>query len=134
MKKTYEKDELIIITTFVFLIVVLILLLNLFSIRYRTYKVVDAIVINDKHIEVILMEEEYKLLKNSHYLYIDNKRYKKEITFVEKNVLKRNKKYYHEIILRVKLPNKYKDNDVLRITIYNNKEKVINIFKSCWKE
>ena len=134
MKKTYEKDELIIITTFVFLIVVLILLLNLFSIRYRTYKVVDAIVINDNHIEVILMEEEYKLLKNSHYLYIDNKRYKKEITSIEKNILKRNKKYYHEIILRVKLPNKYKDNDVLRITIYNNKEKVINIFKSCWKE
>ena len=88
MKKTYEKDELIIITTFVFLIVVLILLLNLFSIRYRTYKVVDAIVINDNHIEVILMEEEYKLLKNSHYLYIDNKRYKKEITSIEKNIMR----------------------------------------------
>lgn len=134
MKKNYEKNQLIITMTFLFLVIFIILLINLFKHRYRTYKNINSIVVTENYLELIINSNDLKLLNSSNYLYIDNKKKKREIISIEKDVLKRNNITYHDVIIRVKFPNKYKDNDYVKLTIYDKKEKLFSIFKSCWKE
>lgn len=134
MKKNYEKNQLIITMTFLFIVIFIILLINLFKHRYRTYKNINSIVVTENYLELIINSNDLKLLNSSNYLYIDNKKKKREIISIEKDVLKRNNITYHDVIIRVKFPNKYKDNDYVKLTIYNKKEKLFSIFKSCWKE
>lgn len=50
------------------------------------------------------------------------------------NVIKQNKKWYHEVLFKIKFPNKYKDNDTIIISIYNHKKFLFNIFKKCWED
>lgn len=132
MKKNYENSQLIITISFLFIVLCLLFLLSLYKIRYRTYKVVDATVISDNYIRLIISDSNYKLLKSCTYLYIDNKKKKRDVISIERNVLKRGKIKYHDVIIRVKL-DKYKENDYLKLTLYNNKERVINLFKICWR-
>lgn len=134
MKKNYEKNQLIITMTFLFLVIFIILLINLFKHRYRTYKNINSIVVTENYLELIINSNDLKLLNSSNYLYIDNKKKKREIISIEKDVLKRDNITYHDVIIRVKFPNKYKDNDYVKLTIYDKKEKLFSIFKSCWKE
>ncbi len=134
MKKNYEKNQLIITMTFLFIVIFIILLINLFKHRYRTYKNINSIVVTENYLELIINSNDLKLLNSSNYLYIDNKKKKREIISIEKDVLKRNNITYHDVIIRVKFPNKYKDNDYVKLTIYDKKEKLFSIFKSCWKE
>ena len=134
MKKNYEKNQLIITMTFLFIVIFIILLINLFKHRYRKYKNINSIVVTENYLELIINSNDLKLLNSSNYLYIDNKKKKREIISIEKDVLKRNNITYHDVIIRVKFPNKYKDNDYVKLTIYDKKEKLFSIFKSCWKE
>lgn len=134
MKKNYEKNQLIITMTFLFIVIFIILLINLFKHRYRTYKNINSIVVTENYLELIINSNDLKLLNSSNYLYIDNKKKKREIISIEKDVLKRDNITYHDVIIRVKFPNKYKDNDYVKLTIYDKKEKLFSIFKSCWKE
>ncbi len=134
MKNNYERNQLIITITFLLLIVAIILLINLFKYRYRTYKNINSIVVTDNYLQLLISSKDLKLLNSSNYLYIDNKRIRREIISIEKDVLKRKNLSYHDVIIRVKFPHKYKDNDYVKLTIYDKKEKLFNIFKSCWKE
>ncbi len=134
MKKNYERNQFIITITFFVLIITIILLLNLFKFRYRTYKNINSIVITDNYLELIVNNNDLKLLNSSNYLYIDNKKLKRKIISIEKNVLKKHNQTYHDVIIRVKFSPKYKDNDYVKLTLYDKKEKLVNIFKSCWKE
>lgn len=134
MKKNYEKNQLIITMSFLLIVIFIILLINLFKHRYRTYKNINSIVVTENYLELIINSNDLKLLNSSNYLYIDNKKKKREIISIEKDVLKRNNVTYHDVIIRVKFPNKYKDNDYVKLTIYDKKEKLFSIFKSCWKE
>ena len=134
MKKNYEKNQLIITMSFLLIVIFIILLINLFKHRYRTYKNINSIVVTENYLELIINSNDLKLLNSSNYLYIDNKKKKREIISIEKDVLKRDNITYHDVIIRVKFPNKYKDNDYVKLTIYDKKEKLFSIFKSCWKE
>lgn len=134
MKKNYENNQLIITLSFIFMIITILSMIKLCKIRYRTYQNLGSIVLTDHYLQSTISNEQYQLLKSSNHLYIDNKRYKLEIVDVEKNILKNAKKSYHQIIMRVNFPKKYKDRDYINLTIYNKKEKVIHIFKTCWKE
>ena len=120
--------------TILLIVIFIILLINLFKHRYRTYKNINSIVVTENYLELIINSNDLKLLNSSNYLYIDNKKKKREIISIEKDVLKRDNITYHDVIIRVKFPNKYKDNDYVKLTIYNKKEKLFSIFKSCWKE
>ena len=102
MKKNYEKNQLIITMTFLFLVIFIILLINLFKHRYRTYKNINSIVVTENYLELIINSNDLKLLNSSNYLYIDNKKKKREIISIEKDVLKRNNITYHDVIIRVK--------------------------------
>lgn len=134
MKKNYERNQFIITITFLFIIILVILIINIFKFRYRTYKTINSIVVTDNYLEIIINSEDLKLLNSSNYLYIDNKRQKREIISIEKNIMNKDKVTYHDVIIKVKFPKSYRDNDYIKLTLYNKKKRLFNIFKSCWKE
>lgn len=109
-------------------------MINLLTKNYRTFKNIDSIVISDKYLELIITDEDLKLLQESKSILIDNKKVRMSLINVERNVLKRNNISYHEVIIKTIFDKKYRENDYIKLTIYNKKEKIFNIFKTCWKE
>ncbi|MCI8346949.1 MAG: hypothetical protein HFJ12_03255 [Bacilli bacterium] len=133
MKKNYEKNQLIISISFIFIILCTLFLTHIFTYRYRSYQVLDSILISKNYIKLMITTKELTLLKKSNFILIDNTKRKIEITHVQRNVLKR-KVSYHDVIIRVKTPKKYHDGDYMKVTVYEQKRRMIHIFKSCWKE
>ena len=133
MKKNYEKNQLVISISFIFIILCFIFLVHIFTYKYRSYKIIDSVLISENYLKLIITNKDLKTMKKSKYLFIDNKKSPMEITNIERNVLRR-KVYYHEIIIRTKVPNKYHDGDYIKVTIYEEKKRMLHIFKSCWKE
>ena len=133
MKKNYEKNQLLISISFIFIILCFIFITNIFTYKYRSYKVLDAILITDNYLKIIITSNDLKLLKSTQFIIIDNHRLKMELIDIQKDILKQ-RKYYSEVTLKVNTPKKYHDGAYLKVTIYDHKKRLINIFKSCWKE
>ncbi len=71
---------------------------------------------------------------NNANLINDAKVKKFSIEKVHKNILKKDGQDYHEVIVKFNFSKKYKDNDVLNISLKKEKERLIDIFKIIWKE
>lgn len=133
MKKNYEKKQLLYFIIIVFLFFQMIICSLYLKEEYRTYKSISAIVITDHYIKTYVDNQSLQKLKQSKYFYVDNKRLKYEIINIEKNVLKKDKTSFHEVMIKFQIPKKYKDNDTFRISIYSNKKKIYTIFKKSWE-
>lgn len=134
MKKNYEKFSLITFIVFIFIFIEFVIISTFYSKKYRDYKVLNMIVVTSNYTKAYLDTKNYDLIKSNKYLYVDNKRLRYEIIDVNRNILKQNKKWYHEVLFKIKLPKKYKDNDTVIISIYSHKEFLFNIFKKCWED
>ncbi len=133
MKKNYEKNQLVISISFIFIFLCILFLIHLFTYRYRSYRVLDSVMISKNYIKLLITTKDLEILRKSKYIMLDNHKQKMSITDIEYNVLKR-KSLFHEVIINTHTPKKYHDGDVIFITAYEKKRKMINIFKSCWKE
>ena len=133
MKKNYEKKQLIYSIIIVFIFFQIIICYIYFKEQYRTYKSISAIVITDNYIKTYVDNKSLKKLKQSKYFYVDNRRLKYEIINIERNVLKKDKSSFHEVMIKFQIPKKYKDNDAFNISVYSNKKQIYTIFKKCWE-
>ena len=61
MKKNYERNQLIISVCFIFMGLCLLFLINTFTYRYRSYKVLDSILISDNYVKLIITNSDLKL-------------------------------------------------------------------------
>ena len=96
MKKNYEKNQLIISISFIFLILCFLFIVNIFTYRYRNYKVLNSVLITKDYIKLIITDEDLKKLKGSKYIFIDDEKEKMEIIEIVKNVLKKEKNYHEK--------------------------------------
>lgn len=134
MKKIYEKDQLLLSSIFLFLIIeVLFSFLFLFR-NFRTFQTFQGVVISESYIKSYLDSKALKQILSIQTIFIDNKKVSYEIIEIQKKVLRKNKKWYHEVLIRCKFSRKYHENDTLMITYQTKKEKIYTIFRSCWKE
>lgn len=134
MKKIYEKDQLLIFTTFFFIILEIFSLIHFCFKNFRTFEMIQGVVVSDGYFKSYVDSDTIKRIASVKKVYIDNKKYLYKITNVERKVLKKNNKWYHEILVRCKIPRKYLEGDVVSITYEGNKKKLYYIFNSCWKE
>ena len=134
MKKSYEKFRLIFFIVAIFILFEIVTVGTFYSKKYRNYKVLSTIVVTSNYTKSYLDSNDYKMIRSGNYLYLDNKKMKYEIIDVKKNVLKQHDKWYHEVLLKIKYPNNYKDNDTITISVYNRKEFLFNIFRKCWED
>lgn len=133
MKKNYEKYECLIFVIIVFIVIESVICYLYFNNKYRTYLNITSIIVTDDYVKTYVDSKTLRKLNQSKYFYVDNKRLKYDVISIEKNIMKKNKDYFHEVMINFKIPKKYKDNDTINISIYSNKSAIYTIFKKCWE-
>lgn len=130
--RNYEK------TSIIYLIVIVLFILEfsgtilLCTIKKYSYTKISGIVSNKNTIVLIIDEKERKILYKNQTAYIENKLKKYKIIENKGKLFSKNKTNYYEIILNIDFSNKYKPNDVIELSIKNNKYHLIKIFNVIW--
>ena len=101
MKKKYQDETIFVIVVLVF-IVITILIFSATKIKYDHYKVLIGSMYNENMLKLIVNDDELALLNKSKYLYLKDHKQKYEPISVTRNVLKKDKHNYHEIIIKTK--------------------------------
>lgn len=133
MKKKYQDETIFVIVVLVF-IVITILIFSATKIKYDHYKVLIGSMYNENMLKLIVNDDELALLNKSKYLYLKDHKQKYEPISVTRNVLKKDKHNYHEIIIKTKLPKRIKTSDYVNISFFIRKENVYELLKKIWKE
>lgn len=132
MKKKYENCEWIIISSWLFFIMVLVVGWIVLNKDIYSYKKFSGVLYTDTVLEVILDKEETKLLQRNSRVFIDDKNKKVEVIRVERDILKRKKKNYNQVFLEIG-ENVGKTGDIVEFTVIEKRMKVKNIFKIIWE-
>ena len=132
MEKYMKKNKclyLVMIIVFIFLTSFIIILFNK---KIFKYVVFDGVVFSDSLIVLMVDKDELKLFYTNSYVFVNNKKIKFEVHRVDNDILKRGNKYYSEIYLKVKI-NNYKENDVIKISVLEEKVYSYKMFKIIWR-
>ncbi|MBQ3422877.1 MAG: hypothetical protein IJH34_14755 [Romboutsia sp.] len=133
MKKKYQDETIFVIVVVVFILIT-ILLLTATKIKYDHYKSLIGSMYNIDMIKLIVDDNELALINKSRYLYLKNHKQKYKRISVTRNVLKKEKHNYHEIIIKTKLPKRIKTSDYVTISFFEEKESIYELIKKIWKE
>lgn len=131
--RKYEKTFFIYFLT---LVIILCFFIILFFCKFnciKTYNHVSSTVIKNNLVYCLMSSKELKNVYRNKYLIIDNKKQLIKIENVDKDILKRNSKYYHGITFKVKLSKKYKENDVVEILLFDKKINIFSMIKMVWR-
>ncbi len=134
MKKNYEKSQLILSITFFFLLVEIAIFVLFTKLEYKSFEVLSSTVITENYLSFYVDNMNLKRLTSNKHFYIENKRYFYEIIDITRKMVKSKENWYHEVIVRVELPKKYKDKDIVTISLYGKRKKLYTIFEAIWKE
>lgn len=130
--KNYEKTFLINFLS-ILIIIVFIVSLLLFKIKFiRTYSSISSTVVKNNLIYFLADDKQLSYLHNNKYFIANGKKYLINIEQINKNVIKRNEKNYHSVLLKVNLNKKYKENDFIKILLFNKKIDVYSMIKTVW--
>lgn len=132
MKKRYESYEWIIISSWLFLIIVLVIGWIILSKDIYSYQKFSGVLYTDTVLEVILDKEETKLLQRNKKVFIGDRNKKIEVIRVERDILKRKKKNYNQVFLDIGEKNG-KTGDIVEFTVIEKRMKVKSIFKIIWE-
>ena len=86
MKKIYEKDQLLIFTSFFFIVIELFCFINLCFKNFRTFEMIQSVVVSDNYFKSYVDSKTIKKLKSIKFVYIDNKKYSFEIINIKKGI------------------------------------------------
>lgn len=134
MKKNYEKNQLILSIAFFFFLIEVVVVVLFFKLEYKKFDVLSATVITENYLSLYVDSYHLQKLKSNQHFYLENKKYFYEVIDVTRKIVKNKKKWYHEVIIRIELPKKYKDKDIVTISLYDRRKKIYTIFEAIWKE
>lgn len=134
MKKNYEKNQFILSITFFFLLVEIFIFILFTKVEYKSFEKLSSTVITKNYLSFYVNSKSLKKLTSNKYFYIENKRYLYEIIEITRKIVKSKDNWYHEVIVRIELPKKYKDKDIVTISLYHRRKKLYTIFEAIWKE
>lgn len=129
MKKWYEKKNKSIICSVIFLVLEALFLWFLFNRKIVMYEKFSGVVVKDDLLVFLLSDEQLKMFYKNKIVFVQNKSKKFTIKKVDKNVLKRNGVSYNHVFIKLNISNKYKENDILDVSIMCKSVKSINIFR-----
>jgi len=134
MKKKFENYN---SSIYLFLLLILIIIISTIYLQnhsYKTYYKELATLKNDNTVELVLNTEVLNKLNKERKISIEGKTYKVKIQKVLRNILKKEKKYYHQVTLMINLKEKeYKLLEIFTVMIYDEKKSLLTIFTSCLK-
>ena len=130
----YERFGIIIFFIIVLVVFEIIFIVSIIRNKNELYVSYSGVVAKSNMGLFIINNNEMNILYKNRYLYFNGKRIKYSIEKITKDVIKKDNNKYNEVILNFKFSNKkYKDNDVIDISLRNDREPIINMFKIIWK-
>ena len=133
-QNNYEKFSLIIFLIILLIIFELLFIINLIKNKNELYINYSGVVMKNNIGMFIVNNEDMKIFYKNKYLYFNGKKNIYSIEKITKDIIKKDNKKYNEVLLKFKFSKKkYKDNDVIDISIRSEKEPIIDMFKLIWK-
>lgn len=132
--RKYERLNLLIFTIIFLLILEVVFFVIIFFRKTPIYNKFSSVVVKDDIVSIIVSQDELKLFYDNKYIYVGDYRKVFKRVSITRNILKRNKKSYHEVLIKFSFDKKYKVNDIIEISVVRGKISSISIFKIIWKE
>ena len=130
----YERFGLLIFFIIILILFEVIFIINIMREKNEIYISFSGVVMKNNIGLFIVNDKDMKILYKNKYLYFNGKRIKYSIEKITKDVIKKDNNKYNEVLLRFKFSKKkYKDNDVIDISIRRDKESIIKMFKIIWR-
>ena len=130
----YERFGLLIFFIIILILFEIIFIVNIMREENEIYISFSGVVMKNNIGLFIVNDKDMKILYKNKYLYFNGKRIKYSIEKITKDVIKKDNNKYNEVLLRFKFSKKkYKDNDVIDISIRRDKESIIKMFKIIWR-
>lgn len=127
MKNKYEDFSIVIFILIITIIIEIIFFISLFNLKISTYKVFSGVVSNHNHINIIVNKMELDILRDNKRLFYKNKYYDYEIESIDRESINN----YILVIIKTKIKSK---EDVVSISVLDNKISFTKIFRIIWKE
>ncbi len=132
--KDYENFLSVHFILVVYLVLIAVIMSSLFRLRYvKVYQPLSGVVMSSNQVMVVVTSKELSWLYHNKQFLIDGARQKYSIERVDKNVLRRAKKNYHQVILNLSVSNNYQANDVVTLGVYQESKSFWSLFFSIWK-
>ena len=130
----YERFGLLIFLIIILILFEVIFIINIMREKNEIYISFSGVVMKNNIGLFIINDKDMKILYKNKYLYFNGKRIKYSIEKITKDVIKKDNNKYNEVLLKFKFSKKkYKDNDVIDISIRRDKESIIKMFKIIWR-
>ena len=129
--RNYKKYRTIMLLSFIEIVSFILFIFNLFISSYQDYVKLNGIFIEENRVSFITDSKILISLRKNKFLYYNGKKKKIKILKVTKNIYKKEKKTYHQIL--VEIPG-IKNDKNLNISMYKNKKSKISLFLDTWKE
>lgn len=127
MKNKYEDFSIVIFILIITIIMEIIFFISLFNLKISTYKVFSGVISNHNHINIIVNKMELDILRDNKRLFYKNKYYDYEIESIDRESINN----YILVIIKTKIKSK---EDVVSISVLDNKISFTKIFRIIWKE
>lgn len=134
MKKAYEKNQGILVCSFLFVILVLILVFVSAGKNYRTYYTLNTVVTGEEMVELIVDDDLIEKLRKISFAYLNNEKKTVNVQSIEENILIREDRSYHHVILELELPEHYKQKDSVPIVVYGDRQSLFSLLIESIKE
>ena len=132
--RNYERLNLIIFLVIILIFFEIIFIFTIFSKKNELYISYSGVVMKNNIGLFIINNSDMNILYKNRYLYFNGKKIKYSIEKITKSVIKKDGKKYNEVLINFKFSNKkYKDKDVIDISIRDDKEPIIYMFKKIWE-
>ena len=130
----YERFGIIIFFIIVLIVFEIVFIISIFKTKNEIYVNYSGVVMKNNLGVFIINNDQMNIIYKNRYLYFNGKRIKYSIEKITKDVIKKDNNKYNEVLLRFKFSKKkYKDNDVIDISIRRDKESIIKMFKIIWR-
>ena len=127
MKNKYEDFSIVIFILIITIILEIIFFISLFNLKISTYKVFSGVISNHNNINIIVNKKELNILRDNKRLLYKNKYYDYEIESIDRESIN------NYILVNIKTKVKSKE-DVVSISVLDNKISFTKIFRIIWKE
>lgn len=99
----------------------------------KTYKSISCVFIGDGSVSLIVSSKELSWFYKNYSVLVDGKKINFGIESEMRNVMKKDNKIYHQLVLNLKEVSKYKENDVVDLKIYQKSISFFQAFLEIWK-
>ena len=127
-----KKVKILYLVMFFIFISLFIFIFILFNEKIFKYRVFDGVVFSDSLIVLMVDKDDLELFYSNSHIFINNKKIRFGLYKIDKDVLKRGNNYYSEVYLKVEV-NNYKENDVIKISVLEEKVYSYKMFEVIWR-